>query len=283
MPNPPLAPHSTAFGSPLHGWEWLQNQWIPCNALPLSDRGFRYGMSVFESLRLQDGHLHFANAHWQRLLHGARQLGFPAPPDAAQLQSLPIAQTLPGSWFVRWYLTAGDGPPLAPIANPRFLLLAEPRDRKPVSPLKVSLPVSPFFANFGGLKTGNYWPRIAALAEAHSRGFEECLLLDPQDCLASAAFANVFIHLKNHGWVTPPCTDGARDGVARAWLLAHGLARERSLRRAELAQADAALLCNSWMGMVPIALLEDRTLRLAPESEQWREAFGAAQGEATLA
>jgi branched-chain amino acid aminotransferase len=281
QPSLPSQPQDL-LDSTLRSWQWAEPEFVAVETLPLADRGFRYGMSVFESLRLESGHLHFATTHWNRLLQSARSLGFPAPPDTARLQTLELCASLRGSWFVRWYLTAGDGPPLGPIAQTRLFLIAEPRLRTPPPPLSVCLQTAPFQSAFSGIKTGNYWPHIAALAQAKNRGFDECLLLNPTDRLQSAAFANLLVHFPGQGWVTPPCCDGARNGVGRAWLLAQGKAREQSIPRADLDQADALFLCNSWMGLAPVAQLEGRPLRLPPEIEVWSRQFDAAEGEATL-
>jgi branched-subunit amino acid aminotransferase/4-amino-4-deoxychorismate lyase len=254
-------------------WENTPRGFQLAPGIPASDRGFRYGMSVFESLRLQDGCLHLARAHWKRLLEAAHQLAFPPPPETAFEASLAPLRQLSGSWFVRWYLTAGDGPPTGPVFQPRLWLIAEARPRSSRPPVALGIHPSPFPRSFAGLKTGNYWPRLEALAAAQREGFAECLLLNPEARLSSAACSNVFVHLPGQGWITPPLADGARNGVVRSWLLRQRdiRAQEASLRSSQLKAIDAALLCNSWTGLLPVSRLEDRPLRVPPEINLWTQ------------
>ena len=49
-------------------WLWTGKTFKRANSVPLSDRGFRYGMSVFESLRVTNGEAEFFEKHTARLV-----------------------------------------------------------------------------------------------------------------------------------------------------------------------------------------------------------------------
>ena len=60
----------------MKGWLWNGNIFEPADSLPLSDRGFRYGMSLFESVRVRDGRADFWAQHQQRLLTACAERDF---------------------------------------------------------------------------------------------------------------------------------------------------------------------------------------------------------------
>jgi branched-subunit amino acid aminotransferase/4-amino-4-deoxychorismate lyase len=68
---------------------WLDGGFVPEAQLPVSDRGFRYGMSVFETLRIFNGTPGFVGPHLERLRSAALRCGFTAPEGAfCELPSL---------------------------------------------------------------------------------------------------------------------------------------------------------------------------------------------------
>ena len=54
----------------------LRGPLAPCDALPLTDRGFRYGMSVFESIRVWKNAPLFFAGHAARLQRACERCGF---------------------------------------------------------------------------------------------------------------------------------------------------------------------------------------------------------------
>jgi branched-subunit amino acid aminotransferase/4-amino-4-deoxychorismate lyase len=244
-------------------WLWLEGEFVPKAAIPLSDRGFRYGMSVFETLRISDGSPGFLGPHMERLRSAALQCGF-SPPQAA-LSALPLLLSqINGTGVARVYLTAGDGAPTAPARHCRVAVLFEAR--KPTAPASYALrsASSAHLPPFGGLKTANYWANAEALRQAHSQGADEALLFLPDGRLIGACMANVFVKTMD-GWVTPSLECGARNGVVREWTLRHLCATEGIILRETLQSASSVFLTSSWIGAVQAHLLDDRPLRLRPE------------------
>jgi len=267
IPQPPLEPLFQA-------WHWQDGAFVACDSAPISDRGFRYGMSVFESLRVTRGRAEFFEPHYARLIQACFDRDFAVEESA--LRAVPaLFEDLKLSGFARIYVTAGDGPPAAPGANPRILVFIEDRvTPDPEDPWEIGLHDESCQPLFGGLKTANYWFNADALAQARRRGFDETLLFNDRAELVSAATANVFL-LIGDDLHTPRRSSGARSGVIREWVINRRKVQERRLRREDVLAADEIFLTNSWIGIHPVATVEGRPLgprsvgpRLAAELER---------------
>jgi 4-amino-4-deoxychorismate lyase len=244
-------------------WSWSAGAFVPGQSLPVTDRGFRYGMSVFETLRILNGTPDFLEPHLDRLRAAALQCGFSPPSDA--LSSLPaLLNRLQGTGVARVYITAGDGAPDAPAEECRVVVLFEPRSPSLPATYGVRICPTPHLPPFGGLKTANYWSNLEALRQARLLGAHECLLFRPDGRLTGAAMANVFVKTPA-GWLTPTLNCGARSGVLRAWTLAHLAVREAPVTRERLSEATSIFLTSSWLGLMQVDSLDGNSLVLDAE------------------
>ena len=255
----------------MNSWQWTGSAFAPCDTVPLTDRGFRYGMSVFESLRVRGGEAQFFERHLTRLIAACAAREFAV--EEAALRAGEETLRHAGDGFARIYVTAGDGPPAAPAPAPRIYLFIEAREPPIEDCCELTFHDEPYRAPFGGLKTANYWFNADALATARRRGFDEALLFNDFAELVSACMANVFLVLDGR-LATPPRSSGARAGVIREWVIGRRKVEERRLRREHVVAAEEIFLTNSWLGVMPVATLEGRPLgprslgpRLAAELE----------------
>ena len=246
-------------GIRMTAWHWTGAAFAPCESLPLTDRGFRYGMSVFESLRVARGEAEFFDQHLARLVQACAEREFAM--DEAALRAAPeLFQNAAPDGFARICVTAGDGSPTAPAAHPRVFLFIEDRAALDADDAwELTLHDETHHPLFGGLKTANYWFNADALAQAKRRGFDEALLFNDRAELVSACCANVFL-LHGDRLSTPARSSGARAGVLREWVIARRKVEERRLRREDATSADEIFLTNSWHGVQPVATLEGRPL-----------------------
>ncbi len=238
-------------------WQWIDGAFSPCAMVPLTDRGFRYGMSVFESLRVIAGESEFFEKHLARLLNACGEREFAIEESALRAAAAVLAES--GDGFARLYVTAGDGAPTAAVTHPRLFLFIEPRTLPTADSFEITLHDEPYRAPFGGLKTANYWFNTNALALTRARGFDEALLFNDLAELVSACMANVFL-VHDGKIATPARSSGARAGVIREWVIARRKVEERRLRREDVIAADEIFLTNSWLGVMPVATLEGRPL-----------------------
>ncbi len=240
-------------------WHWTGAAFEPCDSLPLTDRGFRYGMSVFESLRVARGEAEFFDQHLARLVQACAEREF-AVDDTALRAAPELFQNAAPAGFARLYVTAGDGPPTGPAPHPRVFIFIEDRTAPDADDAwELTLHDETHHPLFGGLKTANYWFNADALTLARRRGFDEALLFNDRAELVSACCANVFL-LHGDRLSTPARSSGARAGVIREWVTARRKVEERRLRREDATTADEIFLTNSWLGIQPVATVEGRPL-----------------------
>lgn len=242
----------------MNSWVWNGSAFDPCDAVPLSDRGFRYGMSLFESLRVQGGGAEHWEPHIQRLDAAAADRGFGAI-AAALAATRGLLDQCGVDGFARIYVTAGDGPPAAPANAPRVFVFIESREAETADSCGLCIHEDTYHPPFRGLKTANYWFNCAALADARARGFGEALLFNDRSELVSACCANVFL-VREGRITTPPRSSGCRAGVVREWVIARRKVTECRVGRDDVLRADEIFLTSSWAGVMPAATLEGRPL-----------------------
>jgi branched-subunit amino acid aminotransferase/4-amino-4-deoxychorismate lyase len=218
------------------------------------DRGFRYGMSVFETFAVWKGRLLFAPQHWQKLQIAALAFfGIDAARFVDEADAIAPTDLAGLSGVLRVYVTAGAGGMTSPISNPGGWMVFEDL---PVGPpdgggMRVTVSREPFVPTMGGFKTGNYWASARALTDAHLQGFDEALVFNPEGHLVGAACGNVFLRL-GEGWVTPSTECGARPGVVRAWVLARLPCKEEEIDEGDVRRASACFITNSRLGIAAV-------------------------------
>src|SRR5690606_35649704 len=98
-------------------WTLIDGVFRPGAAVPVTDRGFRYGMSVFETIAVFEGRLLFWDEHKERLRRACEAAEFFFRP-------IPAFPALEGkTGMLRLYVTAGDGGPSEPAEGTRVFAL----------------------------------------------------------------------------------------------------------------------------------------------------------------
>lgn len=212
--------------------------------LPLSDRGFRYGMSVFETIAIRNGAPLLADEHLTRLSESAAAADF--RPPAGWLEATRSLMTRPPveDGVVRVYLTAGDRD--GDVSRVALLFEAMPALTDLAHARAVTVEFAPALP-FG--KTGNYWPHI----RARPPGGEEAILCTPGGLLLGGAMANLFLLIDDV--LTTPRRP-VRHGIVRDWIGA----AEADLTRGDLPRARAAFLTNSRLGLLNLTAIDGRAL-----------------------
>jgi branched-subunit amino acid aminotransferase/4-amino-4-deoxychorismate lyase len=257
-----------------NAWLWTGSEFAPANGIPVTDRGFRYGMSVFESFPVRNGVVPFLENHLTRLRQACAQTAFSIPPHALDACG-PLLKHA-GDGFGRIYVTAGDGPVTGAFTQCRSLILVEPR--QPPSGgtyhrgYNLALHPGSHVPLFPGLKTANYWPNLRAFREGVATQCNETLLFTPEGLLISACMANAFV-VKNGHIKTPALGTGARPGVIREWAMSQIQATESLMTRAEVESADEIFLTSSWLGIMPAASVGNRPLPDRQTSTHLRSAY----------
>jgi len=244
--------------SGLRIWTLVEGSFREGAAVPVTDRGFRYGMSVFETLAVRQGRILFLHQHLAALNTACAEAGF----SADKVDALGTLEGLPDG-LLRIYVTAGDGAPVARTGHSRVFAFFEPAAFPALEDVsrgaRIEIARAPMVPVLGGWKTGNYWPHVQAFAGARENGFDETLVLNIQGAVISAAMANAFF-VRGGALRTPAPCAGARRGVVRAWTKETTHADESLISLKDVKEADECFLTSSRLGVMPVAEIEGRRL-----------------------
>jgi branched-chain amino acid aminotransferase len=249
--------------------------------VPVMDRGFLYGDSVYEVVRTYGGRFFELGRHLARMERSAARIGLTLPARArieSELFRTIDAAGNPES-YARIVVTRGEGrfglaPHLAEGLN-RLIFIVKQLEPPPPEQYERGLQMAvtrirrnPPEALDPALKTGNYLNSVLALRESHVAGADDALMLDLRGQVTEASTSNVF-SVHRGAIVTAPLELGMLHGVTRALVI--DIAREEGLTVREepraldaFAAADEAFVTSTIrevMAITSLVLLD----RDAPE------------------
>lgn len=259
--------------------------------IPVTDRGFLYGDSVYEVVRTYGGEPWALREHLERLAKSAAMVEMTLPCSLEELET-EVRRALnvvgAGEWYFRIIVTRGGGPiGLDPALadHPRRLLLVLPIPSIPehvrtagaaVALVSVSRPAEGQ-AMPAGAKTGNYLTNVMALRRAREQGCFEAIMVDAEGQIVEGTTSNVFI-VDGGTLVTPPLAAGILDGITRRFVM--DLARreglevlERRLRPADVTGAAEVFLTGTIKEIIPVTTIDGHPVadgRPGPITERLR-------------
>ncbi|BDY05059.1 aminodeoxychorismate lyase [Ferrimonas sp. YFM] len=264
---------------------WIDG--VPSQSLGLSDRGLNLADGHFTTMLVREGDIELWPLHRQRLSQACSRLMM-AQPDWHQVEATLAQATsgLQGLKVAKLLFTRGEqgrGYAASLHQPPRVILSLHPY---PVHYLHwqqqgIRVGVADFILGnqpaLAGLKTLGRTEQVLHRAEVDASSCDELLALDPQGRVLETSAANLFL-CQGRVLVTPSLHRGGVAGVMRQQILR--LAPElgwqielRDLTRSDLAQAEAAFISNSLMGLVPITELAGRALVVSADIRSLQEAL----------
>jgi branched-chain amino acid aminotransferase len=243
--------------------------------VPLLDRGFLYGDSVYEVVRTANGRPFLMREHLERMEGSAALLYFVLPwsRDEIGRRFAALCEAVgEDECYVRLVATRGPGPialqPPETVA-PRLYLIGAPLPRLPERLYTdgCAVAVVPRLRNDARAldpraKTGNYLNNMLGLMEAQRAGADDALFLNVEGSLTESTTSNVWLV---HGGrvVTPSLSEGLLAGITRAWMLralpGAGVETEaRVLDAADLERADEVFLSGTVKGVMPVTRIDGR-------------------------
>ena len=230
--------------------------------VPVLDRGFLYGDSVYEVVRTYGGRVFELGRHLARMERSAERIGLTLPPRARIETELERTLQAAGNAesYARIVVTRGEGrfglaPHLAEGLN-RLIVIVRPLEPPAEEQYERGLQLAiarirrnPPQALDPALKTGNYLNSALALRESHAAGADDALLLDLKGQVTEASTSNVFF-VHAGAVVTPPLALGMLEGVTRGLVIeaarGDGLSvREESHGPDAFAEADEAFVTST--------------------------------------
>jgi 4-amino-4-deoxychorismate lyase len=242
-------------------------------AVSLNDRSFNYGDGIFTTMLVQQGYIQLWPLHLQRLQHAASVLGFTGInwqqiqqqafaaasvyADTPQVLKLLLSRGEGG----RGYATAGVSDTrlyISTSAMPDYEEMRLHGARMQLAQLKLA--VQPALA---GLKHNNRLEQVLLKQELAGTDADDLLVMDQQGFITEASAANVFFY-RDHNWYTPALKRAGVAGVMRQHLMQQTAITEVDWQLSELNHIDAMFICNALMGIVPVRMLDNKTLALKP-------------------
>jgi branched-chain amino acid aminotransferase len=256
--------------------------------VPVMDRGFMYGDSIYEVFRTYDGVPLFYDEHWRRLENSAALIhmgiGFSRDEVHRQIRATIRASGAPRlkrDVFVRFIITRGDGQldllPSASARNRLVVIVKEvPKWRAELYSRGVGVAIvgtrrNPRHALDPNIKGGNYLNNVLGIIEAKAAGAEDCLMLNDAGLITEASNSNVFFVIDGK-LVTPSQTAANLRGLTKAAIhdacRGHGLPTlETEISSAHAQRATECFLTSATREVMPVytLTLEDGAVRTFPE------------------
>ncbi|HET9480344.1 MAG TPA: aminotransferase class IV [Candidatus Polarisedimenticolia bacterium] len=262
--------------------------------IPVSDHGFLYGDSVYETVRTYGRRPFLMAAHLDRLVRSAAAIRLPLPWSRERLvrevEATIAAARGPGEVALRIIATRGAGPmgydpDLCPSPNLVILLrrltAAGPADQdRGISAIVSTIRRNPIESLDPRIKSSNLLNNILAAQQAKDAGADEALLFNSAGDLAEGTLTNIFF-VGGGELRTPSIECGLLSGVTRELVLdlarGDGIpCREGRFRREDLAVADEVLLTSTTREILAVTSLDGRPIgsgRRGPVTARLQELF----------
>jgi len=250
--------------------------------VPIDSLAMRYGLSVFEGIRLYApagggrARAFLLAEHLKRMARSLRAMRFPDPGIAdlpAIVEELAERNDITEDAYVRVAATPFNAGQLGDPARPELTVTASKMGRKRwlaedrAMALRISdwqrgsaavhPPAAKNIANYAG-------PRLAWLA-AREAGFDGCVLTNQYGRLAEAPTAALFL-VRDDTLRTPALSEDVLPGITRSWVLTTARrlgvgVEETHLTHQDAYDADEAFLCGTGLEFAPVASFDGRACR----------------------
>ncbi|HLX90819.1 MAG TPA: aminotransferase class IV [Puia sp.] len=231
-----------------------------------TNRGFRYGDGLFESIRVTEGNMPLRDFHFDRLFSSMAMLGFDSPPDfsrntlLSRILDLCQRNNCHDACRVRLIVFRGAGTMNDVQDNlANYIIQAEELPEKQLRMNDAGLELDLFSGirktcdSFSSIKSNNYMLFSLAARQARLRNLDDAFILNIHDRLCEATVSNVFA-IRDKTIYTPPLSEGCIAGVMRRWVQEllrkqNILCRETPLTVEMIKQCDEIFLTNAIFGI----------------------------------
>lgn len=196
-----------------------------------TNRAFRYGDAVFETIRLMKGEILFFEKHLSRLKRSMELLGMEPHSDLTfhnlylAIRHLDQVNQLKGNGRIRLEVFRNDGGLYTPQDNGvSYLIESEPLTNKHYQLNELGLKIELYtdikkpVSRLSNLKSSNALYYVMAGLHKKKLNIGDCLVLNTADRIAEAISSNIFI-LKSGQLFTPSVDEACVAGVMRETII----------------------------------------------------------------
>ncbi len=234
------------------------------------DAGFLLGDGVWESFRLHNGTIAFADEHMDRLFRGAESISMDIGRTREQIldevNRVIEANDMHDGVHVRLVVTRGlkPTPYQAPwvissqstlVIMPEYKIANEQRAVEGIRLVTVDVRRGEQNVQDPRVNSLSKHNCIAACVDAAAKGGEEGLMLDPAGNVATCNSTHFFIVRDGEVWTSTGehCLDGITRRKVLDLCLANGIpAYERDFTTNEVSTADEAFVTGTFAGLIPV-------------------------------
>ena len=235
-----------------------------------SNRGFLFGDSVFETIKVLDNKVLFLEDHYFRLMASMRICRMEIPMNLTmeyfESQIINLIEVLTPSKSFRVRFSAyrnAEGFYLPKSREVQFIITATPleNDLYKIDERNYEVELyKDFYVSkqlLSSLKTNNKMLQVMGSIFASENGYDNCLVVNEDKNVVEALQSNLFMKTGNVV-ITPPVSDGCLNGVMRKQILEilkkiEGIeVKETSISPFDLQKADELFLTNVISGIQPI-------------------------------
>lgn len=235
-----------------------------------SNRGFLFGDSVFETIKVVDNKVLFLEDHYFRLMASMRICRMEIPMNFTmeyfefQIINLVKSYSLSNSYRVRFSVFRdSEGFYLPQTREVKFIIIASPLNSELYAIQQEHYEVELYKDFFipkqllSTLKTNNKILQITGSIFAQENGYDNCLVLNDEKNIVEALQSNLFLKTGNIV-ITPPVSDGCLNGIMRKQILEilkkieDIEVKEASISPFDLQKADELFLTNVISGVQSI-------------------------------
>lgn len=210
----------------------LNGKFLPADQpiLQASNRGYRYGDGIFETIKMVNGALIWWDEHCERLHKGFALLHYKIPALVTNQQLRQDTEQLckknncTALARIRLSFFRGNGGLYDADRTAQYLIECWPLSES-LQTMNVNGLVTGIYPHarkscdaFANLKTANFLPYTMAAEYAMQQKLNDCLVLNTSGNIADSTIANIFLVKKGEIY-TPPLTEGCVEGIARNYLL----------------------------------------------------------------
>ncbi|MCZ6585777.1 MAG: aminotransferase class IV [Gammaproteobacteria bacterium] len=241
--------------------------------IPVMDRGFLYGDSIYEVFRTYGGVPLFYDEHWARFENSASlihmQLGLTKKQMTQEIRQTVLmtnAAERGRDVYVRYIMTRGEGPvdlyPNPELVARYVIIVDELREWRAEfysQGVRLAIPEvlrNPSSALDPNIKGGNYLNNILGIIQARALGADDCVMLNDAGLVTESSNSNVFFVIDDK-IVTPAETAGNLRGLTKVAVLEacreQGVpTKERDIAVDELVEATECFITSATREVMPV-------------------------------
>lgn len=234
--------------------------------LSKNNRGFSYGDSLFETIRIEEGEVCFLEDHYFRLMASMRMIRMEIPMrltlEHLEKQILNLIKLIGEDEVskVKCTVYRKEGGLYTPDTNEVEFLIEASNSKSTVKPVYEIDIYKDHYVNSGllsTLKSSNRLLNVIASIYAKENEFDACILINEDKKIVETTNANIFL-IKGNVIRTPKLLDGCIKGVARKKIIeiiekdTSFEIIEESISPFDIQKSDEVFVSNAILGVQPV-------------------------------